>query len=632
MKLLPQPKVIQTLEGLFEINYRGTIRIATDCDEVAFDYAQLLKKEIHSQLGADYEVKMASCHEGHARDYAKECLAHLKSNEIHFKIVKEDGKSTEGYHLLLDGKQAAITGYGNAGLLCGVQTLRQLIREYGARIPAVEIWDEPAILNRGFYQDVSRGRIPTLQQLKELADVCSFYKLNQLQLYVEDSYLFEGFGETWREDTPLTAEEIKEFDRYCRLLQIKLVPSLSSFGHLYGVLRTKQYRNLCELEVKDGPFYLTERMEHHTVDVTNEDSFFMLESRILEYMKLFTSDIFNICADETFDLGKGKSRELVEKQGESETYLAFLERLCKVVTDAGKKPMFWGDIIVKEAQCLSRLPEESICLNWEYDPCVREDNTKTFVEAGAKHLYVCPGVQSWHYLINHHHDAFRNIAGMCRLAHKYEVEGVLNTCWGDLGHMAHPEFATVGLAYGAALSWSREDMSEEEINSRISLLSYGDHKGTLVKCFSELSLCQTIRWWNMVAFKEWMQKKERLEECIGLINSDSKVLEANQLRRKEIEEKLYQNLLSVQVNYKDKVMAYLLMSEGQTLLERACQYIAKAFVEQKWDKPEESKALASSLEDWIMAYKKLWRSVSKESELHRIVDVVCWYADYLRVL
>src|SRR5699024_8016957 len=107
-----------------------------------------------------------------------------------------------------------------------------IIRQEGAVLPCLEIEDAPEIPNRGYYHDVTRGRIPTLSYLKHLADTLSFYKINQLQLYIEHTYLFEGLSEMWRDDTPLTAADILELDRYCRSLGIDLVPSLSCFGHL----------------------------------------------------------------------------------------------------------------------------------------------------------------------------------------------------------------------------------------------------------------------------------------------------------------------------------------------------------------------------------------------------------------
>ena len=87
-------------------------------------------------------------------------------------------------------------------------------------MPCMRIHDFPDIRNRGFYHDVTRGRVPTLSYLKGLADNLAFYKINQMQLYIEHSYLFEDLSEMWRDDTPLTAQDILELDAYCRKLHI----------------------------------------------------------------------------------------------------------------------------------------------------------------------------------------------------------------------------------------------------------------------------------------------------------------------------------------------------------------------------------------------------------------------------
>lgn len=626
MHLLPQPKSLNLTEGFYTLNYSGQIRLDDSCLKAIKEskfYASLLKEEIMERTGCDYSITTATVLSAATNNKGSILLSLEKETDT-------TDATSQSYTLTITPDLIYITGFGLPGLLYGVQTLRQIIRNHGAVLPCLTIEDSPAICNRGFYQDISRGRIPTLEQLKKLADTCSLYKINQLQLYVETSYLFEGHSETYREDTPLTAEEILEFDDYCNALQIELVPSLSSFGHLYGLLRTKQFRHLCELEVEDGPFYLTERMEHHTIDPTQEESFELIKNRILDYMKLFRSDKFNICADETFDLGKGKNKETAEQKGTTAIYLEFLDKLCKVVTDAGKIPMFWGDVILTSPEEINRLPEGTICLNWEYDPNVKEENTRTFVEAGAKHLYVCPGVQSWHDCINRHHNAYLNISGMCKLGHKYQVEGVLNTCWGDFGHMAHFEFATIGLLYGAAFSWSDKEQTEDEINATISVLEYGDRTGQVVSLFSKLSEVQNIPWWNIVAYKECQQKQMRLDEAIGLFLIDENKYKENRMKRAELEVQLTAHLASVNgSSNKAKAVAYLLMSKGQTLLEET----ALCVLEDKMNPTkvaEPRNTLACALEDWLMEYKKLWRSTCKESELFRITDVICYYADYLR--
>ena len=38
------------------------------------------------------------------------------------------------------------------------------------------------------------------------------------------------------------------------------------------------------------------------------------------------------------------------------------------------------------------------------------------------------------------------------------------------------------------------------------------------------------------------------------------------------------------------------------------------------------------LENWLYYYKQLWRTVSKQSELGRIAEVLGWWADYLRTV
>lgn len=117
-----------------------------------------------------------------------------------------------------------MSAYAKEGLFNGVQTLRQLIIQYG-NLPAVlYIEDYPQIPVRGWFMDVTRGRIPKLSYLKEMADRCSLYKINQMHLYIEHTFLFDGLSETWRDDTPLTAQDILEFDEYCAQRNIELVP------------------------------------------------------------------------------------------------------------------------------------------------------------------------------------------------------------------------------------------------------------------------------------------------------------------------------------------------------------------------------------------------------------------------
>ena len=115
------------------------------------------------------------------------------------------------------------------------------------------------------------------------------------------------------------------------------------------------------------------------------------KSLIDEFMPLFTSKYFNICADETLILeSEKKCRAGRDTKGTQRMYPDFVKELCGYVVSKGKIPMFWGDIICAFPEAVQELPKETICLNWGYDADWPEDSTRKLSEAGAR-LYNCPG-------------------------------------------------------------------------------------------------------------------------------------------------------------------------------------------------------------------------------------------------
>lgn len=612
MYILPNPQNIKIKNNFFRLKYNSEIIIDKNCFGDCLRYAKILKNEIKNVTGFSLEIVKGDSAEGQIYLTMKNKLS--------------IGANPEGYELNINNNGIIINGNDNSGLLFGVQTLRQIIRQKCTSLPYMEIVDAPDIPNRGYYFDCTRGRIPTLEQLKKIADICSFYKLNQLQLYIEHTYLFKNQSEVWRDNTPLTASEIMEFDEYCRNINIELVPSLASFGHLYQLLRTNSFSHLCELEIHPEEKYsLVQRMWHHTIDITNDESFKLVTDRIYEYMQLFTSKYFNICADETFDLGKGKSKKIVSNASVTDIYVTFLDRLCKFVIDNGSIPMFWGDFLLSHPEKISCLPENAICLNWDYNPMANEETTKNFTKAGVKHLYVCPGVQSWNHLINNHQNAYNNIYKMCNYAHKYKAEGVLITDWGDCGHIAHPDFSVVGLIYGAAFSWNRQILPETEINKQISTIHYGDNTEKVVSLFRELGNTECVNWWNAVQYYEYhaLNFKELKTETV-LLHKDKKIVQNKIEKMEEIISDLYDIIPHINSSEKSIIEAYILMAKGQKYIT-----LAGLLLDYQLD-AEKGKLYARDLEYWLLDYKKLWRSVSKESELHRISDVIIWYADKMR--
>lgn len=595
------------------LRYNWRIIIGGECTVQTTEHAVLLRNELERMLGFRLEITKGS-----------------KEKESIFLNLQENLQEEE-YKLLITEAGIEIYGGSNEGILYGIQTLRQILENKGAVLPVLSIEDFPSMPNRGFYHDVTRGRIPTLEALKALADKLAYYKINQLQLYVEHSFLFRDFSEVWRDDTPLTAEDILEFDAYCSKLHIDLVPSLASFGHLYKVLRTKSYTGLCELENADKePFSLYERMAHHTLDISKEESFEFVKKMIDEYLPLFSSQYFNLCADETFDLGQGRSRELAERIGVNNMYIDFVKKICDYIISKGKRPMFWGDIICTMPEAIRRLPKETICLNWGYAPDQDEKETQALCKAGAVQ-YVCPGVGGWNQLINRLRDAYDNISRMCAYGVKYHAIGVLNTDWGDFGHINHPEFSTAGMIYGAAFSWNGKIPDFEEINRQISRMEYGDLSETFLSVVAQLPLKSAVTWFEVICFKEVKEKRFDKKPYAPVLEDISwdKAHEANASLDRLIDE-LYGLLTCVQPEKRYLYKAYLIAADGIRLWNEIGAAVACG--EEESVKGEQAKKLAVRLEYWYYQYKQLWRSVSREAELYRIGEVVFWYADYLRSL
>ncbi len=620
MYIIPNPQKIEFNQGHFTLTYRGRIVIdaqsqSTDVnsDSNIYSHAKLLSREMERSVGFSLAIVRGKAQAGDI------CLTETLT-------LKE-----EEYILTINEGGIKLQGGSAAGILYAIQTLRQILAQEGAYLPCLAIHDYPELPNRGYYLDATRGRIPTLAYLKSFADKLSYYKINQLQLYIEHSFLFSNLSEVWRDDTPLTAEEILELDAYCRKLHIELVPSLSSFGHLYKLLSTKSYSHLCELpDSQKQPFSLDDRMMHHTVDVSNDQSLLLIKQLIDEYLPLFSSKHFNICADETFDLGKGRSKELADSLGVDEIYIRYVKELCDYVLAKGKRPMFWGDIICGFPEAINRLPEETICLNWGYAPNQNEDGTKALHNAGATQ-YLCPGVAGWNRWINLIDASYQNITRMCTYAHRYHALGVLNTDWGDFGHINHPTFSVTGMIYGAAFSWNQRILEQEEMNKQISMLEFSDCTGTIVDQIAKLALNSVFEWIDTVRFMELDIKGKSEEEKKKYISeiSFADVAKANSAIAAGIE-KLYQLIGPMDPDKRVLVKPYIIAAEGMALFNTIGATLSHKLYGGSYDAAADPKILAMQLEQWFYHYKELWRSVSKEAELFRIQNIIIWYADLLR--
>lgn len=651
MNLIPMPRKIQYIKEEFKLKKEVNIILDYNCSFDDLNSAILLQEEINNTFGFKVNI-------------TKTLNYHIYNTFICLK--KKSSMEDEEYKLSIKKDNIEINASTSKGLFYGIQTLIQIIREYGYSLPGVIIEDKPYFKHRGFYHDVTRGKVPKLETLMNLVDKASFYKINELQLYIEHTFAFKGMSEVWIDKDPLTSEEIILLDRYCKNKHIELIPSISTFGHLYEVLRTKSFKNLCELTETTKPEYsFLDRMAHHTLNVTDEDSIKLVGNMLEQFMPLFSSNKFNICCDETFDLGKGKSSKEADRLGIGKLYVDFLNKVISIVKEYDKEIMFWGDVILNHPDLINTIDKDAICLNWNYWCGVEEKDTRIIAESGRKQ-YVCPGVGGWSHLMNLMDNAFENIYRMISYGVKYDAIGVLNTNWGDYGHINLLYSSIPGMIYGAALSWNPK--IEKDFNKMykdISILEFGDSSGTLVSLLAELSKCQEFGWSELVIWKEKFNTNEHIKNELIRKMKTAKIHELKEQQEKilKIEEKL-ENLSHDTKDTKSKeiIQEFIVAARGILIINKIMiviinneiykgklddnvnstnisinNKIIKGYSDINNDVIKESismnnnfKQLAESFEEWFYEYSTIWRKTNKESELYRIRDVIKYTCSYLR--
>ncbi|HEY3760482.1 MAG TPA: family 20 glycosylhydrolase [Verrucomicrobiae bacterium] len=382
------------------------------------------------------------------------------------KAVRGDSalNHPEGYTLSISKNRIEILFRDEGGYRAAVSTLRQLIHQFRLyRLPCLKIRDWPDFARRGVMLDISRGRVPKLETLLELAEKLADFKINELQLYTEHTFAYHKYKSVWKSWGALTPKEIQTLDKHCRELGIDLVPNQNSFGHLRYFLGHPKLKKLAEVsgpyEDAGGEFVRrpTTLAPHHPGTLP------FLRSLYDELLPNFSSQLFNVGCDETWDLGRGQSKKLCERRGKGRVYFDFLKKIQREVSNRGKTMMFWGDIILKYPELIRSLPKNAIALNWGYEashPFQRE--AAKFAKSGIS-FYVCPGTSTWQTLIGRHDNGLKNLHNAARVGKKFGAKGYLICDWGDGGHPNPLAVSWPMFVAGASLAWNSKGFDETKL-------------------------------------------------------------------------------------------------------------------------------------------------------------------------
>ena len=296
---------------------------------------------------------------------------------------------------------------------------------------------------RGFMLDVSRDRVPTTKTLREIVDILARCRYNQFQLYTEHTFAYLRHRAVWEEADPLTAAEVRKLEAYCQMQGIELVANQNCFGHMERWLTHPEYNGLAKFP-KGGavtPWGAVKKFPT-TLDPANPGSIELVEGLLDELLENFTSKLVNIGCDETFEIS------------DPEEYLGFLLKVYAAAKRCGKRPMFWGDIVLKHPELVERLPKDLIALDWGYEADHPfEAEAAKFKSAGLD-FYVCPGTSSWRSLAGRVENMRSNLEAAEKAGRLFGAKGYLVTDWGDEGHWQPLAASLPGIIMGGAFAAS----------------------------------------------------------------------------------------------------------------------------------------------------------------------------------
>ncbi len=521
-----------------------------------------------------------------------------------------ESRKDESYLLKVGQKKIRIKSITAKGLYYGILTLEQLFSQFGEDLPLLEIADYPDLPIRGISDDISRGQVETTENFKRVIKFISRQKMNTYMPYMEDVIQFDAFPSIGKNRGALTKSEVKEIIEYAQKYFVDVIPIFQTLGHYENILTTEEF-----LEYAEFPGAAS-------LDVSNEKIYPFLDKLIKEVAELFPSEYFHIGADESWDVGLGNSKTLVDNLGIARVHANHYERVYNICRKYGKKVMMYGDIILQHPEILQMLPKDIIVVNWRYHPRFEYPSVKEFVKAGIRYI-VSPSVWNFFNPYPNYSFAFTNIKNLTESGIKNNSIGMINSNWGDFGAETLKELLLYGYAWSAQCSWNLNKSDEENFEHVFWKNFFGIDRKELKEISETLKHPLNIVFWNDVWMHPlskrkytpwWALKYPKAVQTEWLKKHTSKLLEKiNYLKNEVIKNKDYLDILEFVLNMNSW---YATKLESNNLLQlilngKSGEYDrAKNYVENN----------ISELQKLKEEHATLWKKYNKEANLNLVMD------------
>lgn len=379
------PQVIPSLQnwkagkGKLALPATGKIIVAPEVESLLKETAEIVAKDLKDMFGWNYQVISGK------PEKSSICLSLEKSSSP----LKE-----EGYEMNINNR-VTIEASTVRGVFWGTRTLLQMLHNQPSGIMQGKTSDYPQYSHRGMMIDVAR-KFFTIDYLRDYIKILSFYKMNELQIHLNDNGFVEFFDNDWKKtyaafrlesdcfpgltakDGSYTKEEFRDLQKMAARYGINIIPEIDVPAH--SLAFTHYNPNLAADKKEYG-------MDH--LDLYKKEVYNFLDTLFNEYLSgdepVFLGPDVHIGTDE-YNLK------------EAEQFRHFTDYYLKYVSGYGKNPRLWGSLKYMKGNTPVNLKGKTVNA-WNYNWMDME----TALKEGAKvintcdaFLYIVPSVNYYH--------------------------------------------------------------------------------------------------------------------------------------------------------------------------------------------------------------------------------------------
>ena len=409
---VPQLKSWKNAKGAFNTDTREIV-VTTRKDElkIAADY---MKRSMHLMRPVKDEKAAAT---------------------IELKLQSMGKAADEAYRIDIKPKSIIISGATPQAVMWGVQTVLQM-RELNSQLPCGTIQDRPDYKLRGFVIDVARKFIP-LDYLYNLVRTMSYYKMNCLQVHLNDNGFKKYFHDNWDEtysafrleserfpeltarDGHYTKAQFRAFIKESAMMGVEIIPEIDVPAHSLAFTHFRKSLGCEEFGV-----------DH--LDLTNPEVMPFVDSVFTEYLDgtdpVFCGPRVHIGTDEYSN----------KKQDVVELFRGMTDHLIKLVESYGKQAVVWGSLTYAKGNTpvKSKNVLMDVWNNGFADPKAMKEAGYQLVSIPDGYVYIVPAAGYYYDYLN---DKFlyerwtpANIGGVVFKEKDPQIEGGMFAVWNDV--------------------------------------------------------------------------------------------------------------------------------------------------------------------------------------------------------